>query len=69
MKQSLILLPGLLCDAVLWEPQLSELADIADFFAADLTEHETRAEKAAERGSGLYFIARSIRRGQAWYVA
>ena len=41
MKQPLVLLPGLLCDAALWEPQLSDLADIADFFVADLNEHET----------------------------
>jgi pimeloyl-ACP methyl ester carboxylesterase len=41
MKQPLVLLPGLLCDAALWEPQLSELADIADFFVADLTGYET----------------------------
>jgi len=44
MKQQLVLLPGLLCDAALWEPQLSELADIADFFVADLTEYETMKE-------------------------
>jgi pimeloyl-ACP methyl ester carboxylesterase len=42
----LVLLPGLLCDAALWEPQLSELADIADFFVADLTEYETMKEMA-----------------------
>jgi pimeloyl-ACP methyl ester carboxylesterase len=44
MKRQLVLLPGLLCDAALWEPQLSELADIADFFVADLTEYETMKE-------------------------
>lgn len=47
MKQPLVLLPGLLCDAALWEPQLSGLADIADFFVADLTEHETMKDMAA----------------------
>ena len=47
MKQPLILLPGLLCDAALWEPQLSDLADVADFFVADLTEHETMQDMAA----------------------
>ncbi len=46
MKQPLILLPGLLCDAALWEPQLSELADVADFFVADLTEQETIGDMA-----------------------
>ena len=47
MKIPLVLLPGLLCDAALWEPQLSDLADIADFFVADLTDHETLADMAA----------------------
>lgn len=47
MKHPLILLPGLLCDAALWEPQLDDLADIADFFVADLTEHETMKDMAA----------------------
>jgi pimeloyl-ACP methyl ester carboxylesterase len=47
MKQPLVLLPGLLCDAALWEPQLSDLADIADFFVADLTEQETMKDMAA----------------------
>jgi len=37
----------LLCDAALWEPQLSDLADIADFFVVDLTEHETMKDIAA----------------------
>ena len=46
-KQPLVLLPGLLCDAALWEPQLSDLAEIADFFVADLTEHETVQDMAA----------------------
>ncbi len=47
MKQPLVLLPGLLCDAALWELQLDDLADIADFFVADLTEHETMQDMAA----------------------
>ena len=47
MKTPLVLLPGLLCDAALWEPQLSDLADIADFFVADLTEQETMKDMAA----------------------
>lgn len=46
-KQPLVLLPGLLCDAALWEPQLLDLADIADFFVADLTDHETMKDMAA----------------------
>jgi pimeloyl-ACP methyl ester carboxylesterase len=46
-KMPLVLLPGLLCDAALWDPQLSKLADVADFFVADLTDHETMGEMAA----------------------
>ncbi len=44
MKQALVLLPGLLCDAALWEPQLSELADIARFWVPDLTKYESMKE-------------------------
>ena len=44
VKLQLVLLPGLLCDAALWEPQLSELADVARFWVPDLTEYETMAE-------------------------
>ena len=44
MNQPLVLLPGLLCDAALWEPQFSELADIARFWVPDLTEYETIKE-------------------------
>ena len=47
MKTPLVLLPGLLCDSALWEPQLSDLADIADFFVADLTEQESIQDMAA----------------------
>lgn len=46
MKIPLVLLPGLLCDAAMWEPQLEGLADIADFFVADLTEYETIGDMA-----------------------
>ena len=44
MKYPLVLLPGLLCDAALWEPQLSDLADVARFWVPDLTEYETMKE-------------------------
>jgi len=43
-KTPLVLLPGLLCDAALWEPQLTELADIGRFWVPDLTEYETMKE-------------------------
>jgi pimeloyl-ACP methyl ester carboxylesterase len=46
-SQALVLLPGLLCDAALWEPQTEALGDIARFFVADLTEQETMQEMAA----------------------
>ncbi len=46
-KTPFVLLPGLLCDAALWDRQLSQLADVADFFVADLTEHETMKDMAA----------------------
>src|SRR5262245_33229570 len=36
-KIPLILLPGLLCDDVLWRHQVEELADIAEPRVADLT--------------------------------
>ena len=46
MKTPLVLLPGLLCDAALWKPQLDGLADIADFFVADLTQQGTMQDMA-----------------------
>ncbi len=44
MSKPLVLLSGLLCDAALWEPQLSQLADVARFWVPDLTENETMKE-------------------------
>ncbi len=40
-KTTLILLPGQLCDAALWESQRRALADIADITIADLTRDDT----------------------------
>ncbi len=40
-KQPLLLLPGLLNDATLWQAQLHALADIADCHVGDLTRHDT----------------------------
>jgi pimeloyl-ACP methyl ester carboxylesterase len=45
-KLPLILLPGLLCDRALWEPQLAALADIADMTVGDLTRHDSMAATA-----------------------
>jgi pimeloyl-ACP methyl ester carboxylesterase len=40
-KTPLILLPGLLCDAALWAPQMDDLQDIAAPEVADLTRDES----------------------------
>ncbi|MEO3430009.1 alpha/beta fold hydrolase [Pelagibius sp. CAU 1746] len=40
-KVPLALLPGLLCDAALWQPQVAALSDIADCRVADLTTQDT----------------------------
>ena len=41
MKQPLILVPGLLCDAALWAPQVQALRDAAEIFVPDLTRDAT----------------------------
>ncbi len=46
MKTPLLLLPGLLCDAALWQPQRQGLADIAETVAGDLTRHDSLAAMA-----------------------
>ena len=45
-KMPLILLPGLLCDRALWEPQLAGLADIAEMTVGDLTHDDSMAGMA-----------------------
>jgi len=40
-KDSLVLVPGLLCDAQLWQSQVKNLADIADIWIADHTRSGT----------------------------
>lgn len=47
-RQPLILLPGLLCDHALWQPQLAGLADVADMSVADLTQAESVEGMAAD---------------------
>jgi pimeloyl-ACP methyl ester carboxylesterase len=47
-KPTLILLPGQLCDATLWDSQVRVLADIADIKVGDLTSDDT-VEAMAER--------------------
>ncbi len=43
----LVLLPGLLCNAAMWEPQTEALASVARIVVADLTRHGTMQEMAA----------------------
>ena len=47
-KHNLVLVPGLLCDELLWQPQVSTLADVARCWVADLARSSTMAEVAAD---------------------
>jgi len=47
-KQGLVLVPGLLCDKLMWQGQLTALAAAADCWVADHTRSETMAEVAAD---------------------
>ncbi|MHB8667594.1 MAG: alpha/beta fold hydrolase [Burkholderiales bacterium] len=47
-RSSLVLVPGLLCDAQLWRPQVEHLADIADVWIADHTRSDTMAGVARD---------------------
>jgi pimeloyl-ACP methyl ester carboxylesterase len=38
--QPLVLVPGLLCDALMWAPQIDGLADVADCWVVDNTGHD-----------------------------
>jgi len=44
----LVLVPGLLCDAQLWQPQVEDLADVADIWIADHTRSDTMAGVAGD---------------------
>jgi pimeloyl-ACP methyl ester carboxylesterase len=46
-RTPLLLLPGLLCDAALWRPQTTDLADIAAPIVCDLTRHDSLSAMAA----------------------
>lgn len=46
-RPTLVLLPGLLCDARLWKPQADALSDIADIVIADMTRDETMSGMAS----------------------
>ena len=47
-KTALVLIPGLLCDAQLWQPQVQNLGDIADVWIADHTRSDTMAGVARD---------------------
>ena len=46
MKLPLVLVPGLLCDARLWQPQVAALADVAAITVADVTRDDSIAGMA-----------------------
>lgn len=46
-RMPLVLVPGLLCDAALWEAQMAGLADVATCWVADVTRDETIPAMAA----------------------
>lgn len=47
-KQPLVLVPGLLCDSLMWQPQATALADLARCWIADHTRADTLAGIAAD---------------------
>ena len=47
-KQNLVLLPGLLCDAAMWQHQQRHLIELADITVADFTLHDSIAGMAEE---------------------
>jgi pimeloyl-ACP methyl ester carboxylesterase len=47
-RQSLVLVPGLLCDASLWRAQAAALADLAECWIADHTRSDTMAGVATD---------------------
>jgi len=47
-RTPLVLVPGLLCDALLWQPQIAALGAAADCWVGDHTRSETMREVAAD---------------------
>src|SRR5579859_2945504 len=47
-KQRLLLLPGLLCDAALWQFQAEALVDVAEVSVADLSRSDSIADLARD---------------------
>lgn len=60
-KPSLVLVPGLLCDAALWRGQVGDLADLCTPWIADVTRDETMTDMAqrvlAEAPPGRFALA------------
>jgi pimeloyl-ACP methyl ester carboxylesterase len=60
-KPSLVLVPGLLCDAALWHGQVEDLADIAQPWVADVTRDDSMTAMArrvlAEAPPGRFALA------------
>lgn len=59
-RPALILLPGMLCDAALWQPQLAALGDVAEIAVGDLTRAdslEAMAEAVLERAPARFALA------------
>jgi pimeloyl-ACP methyl ester carboxylesterase len=47
-RHPLVLVPGLLCDAQLWRPQVEKMGDVADIWIADHTRADTMAGVARD---------------------
>ena len=60
-KPSLVLVPGLLCDAALWRAQVADLADLCTPWVADVTRDDTMTDMArrvlAEAPPGRFALA------------
>jgi pimeloyl-ACP methyl ester carboxylesterase len=60
-RPSLVLIPGLLCDATLWRAQIEDLADMAQPWVADVTRDDSIAAMAqrvlAEAPPGRFTLA------------
>jgi len=59
-KPTLVLAPGLLCDAALWRHQIDNLGDLAEIVVADFTTQDTMAAMARailDRAPGRFSLA------------
>jgi pimeloyl-ACP methyl ester carboxylesterase len=59
-RPTLVLLPGLLCDAALWRHQVENLADVADPVVADMTRDDSlagMARRALEAAPARFALA------------